>query len=155
MENKIKISHEIPISLFDISYKINDYDYCLPIFLDKYEKYHEYFIKAKKDDRFIIMDNSLFEGYTHTEQDLIEKIGLIKPNIFVVPDVWNDPYRTLQNAQLWMTNIKPNLPEKTNLMVVLQGNTLGEFMNLYNNCVRMGYTHFAFNHSSKYYQNDG
>jgi len=28
-------------------------------------------------------------------------------------------------------------------------------MNLYNQCVALGYTHFAFNHSSIYYQHDG
>jgi hypothetical protein len=40
-------------------------------------------------------------------------------------------------------------------MVVMQGHTLGDFMNLYNQCIALGYTHFAFNHSSIYYQHDG
>ena len=57
----MKISHELPLSLNHYSYKWNDFEYCLPIFLDKYDKYRLYFQKAYLDGRFIIMDNSLFE----------------------------------------------------------------------------------------------
>jgi len=151
----MQISHELPLSLLPKSYLWNDYDYCLPHLIDKHSSYEEYFVRARRHGRFIIMDNGLFEGVTHTEADLIEKINLIKPDIFIVPDEWNDPHRTLQNAQYWISKIKSKLPKSTELMVVIQGCSLGDFMNLYNDCVRMGYKHFAFNHSSIYYQNDG
>ena len=36
------------------------------------------------------MDNGLFEGVTHTNQDLLDKINLIEPDIFIVPDEWNN-----------------------------------------------------------------
>jgi hypothetical protein len=36
-------------------------------------------------------------------------------------------------------------------MVVMQGTTMGEIHQLYQQCVDMGYTHFAFNHSSVVY----
>jgi hypothetical protein len=151
----MQISHELPLNLLNKSYLWNDYDYCLPHLIDKHLSYKEYFIRARRHGRFIIMDNGLFEGVTHTEADLIEKINLIKPDIFIVPDEWNDPHRTLQNAQHWITKMKSKLPKSTELMVVMQGCSLGDFMNLYNDCVRMGYKYFAFNHSSIYYQNDG
>ena len=71
----LKIFHELPLGLMHYGYAWTDGDYCLPIFLDKYEQYRLYFQKARLDKRFIIMDNSLFEGYTHTTEDLYNKIG--------------------------------------------------------------------------------
>ena len=151
----MKISHELPLSLMHNAYKWNDYDYCLPHLIDHYDQYRTFFQKSRLDKRFIIMDNGLFEGVTHTEKDLIEKINLIKPDIFIVPDEWNDTALTHRNAKYWMNVIKEQLPKETELMVVMQGHTLGDFMNLYNQCAALGYTHFAFNHSSIYYQHDG
>ena len=145
----MKISHELPISLFQYSQTWNDYEYCLPIFMDKYPEYKEFFLEARNQGRFIIMDNSLFEGYNHTTKDLLEKIDLIKPDIFIVPDEWNDRDITARNAKHW-TQYK--LPFKTKLMVVLQGKTTNEMLTLYQQCVDLGYTHFAINHSSIVYQ---
>lgn len=145
----MKISHELPISLFQYSTEFNDFEYCLPIFMDKYPDYKQFFINSSEEGRFIIMDNSLFEGYHHTTIDLLEKINLIKPNIFIVPDEWNDRDITAKNAKHW-TQYK--LPFKTKLMVVLQGKTVNEIHTLYQQCVDLGYTHFAINHSSIVYQ---
>jgi hypothetical protein len=144
----MKISHELPISLFPYSIGWNDYDYLLPHLLDKHSEYKEYFLKARKDGRFIIQDNGLFEGVTHTIQDLLEKIKLIEPDIFIVPDEWNDKVLTAKNAKHWL---QYELPERTNLMVVMQGTTINEMHQLYQQCVDLGYTHFAFNHSSALY----
>jgi hypothetical protein len=148
----MKISHELTLGLMHYGYEFNDYDYCLPIFLDRYEQYRLYFQKAKLDKRFIIMDNSLFEGYTHTTEDLLDKINLIRPNIFIVPDAWNDSALTLRNAKEWMNNHKRKLPEGVNLMAVCQGESLGELIITYQTLLDLGYTHIAFNHSSAAYQ---
>jgi hypothetical protein len=144
----MKISHEVPISLFEYNYGWSDYDYCLPVFMDKYPNYRQYFLDSRERGRFIIMDNSLFEGYSHTTQDLLDKINLIQPDIFIVPDDWNNKAITAKNAKHWK---QYDLPENTNLMVVMQGTTLSEMHQLYQQCVDMGYTHFAFNHSSILY----
>ena len=148
----MKISHEVPLSLLKYNYEWSDYDYLLPHLLDKYSEYKEYFLKAREDGRFIIMDNGLFEGITHTIQDLLEKINLIEPNIFIVPDEWDNSIITAKNAKYWK-NV--SLPEHTKLMVVLQGKTVNEIHLLYQQCVDLGYTHFAFNHSSIVYQELG
>lgn len=145
----MKISHEVPLSLLELNKEWSDYDYCLPHLLDKYAEYKEYFLKAREAGRFIIMDNGLFEGVTHTTQDLLEKINLIEPDIFITPDEWNDRDMTAKNAKHW-TQYK--LPFRTKLMVVLQGKTVGEIHTLYQQCVDMGFTYFAFNHSSIVYQ---
>ena len=148
----MKISHELPLSLFPYSMDWNDYEYCLPHLIDKHEEYRQFFLDSSERGRFIIMDNGLFEGVTHTTQDLLEKIDLIQPNIFIAPDEWNNRTITARNAKHW-TQYK--LPFKTKLMVVLQGKTVNEIHTLYQQCVDLGYTHFAFNHSSVVYQELG
>jgi hypothetical protein len=148
----IKISHELPLSLLEYSIDWNDYEYCLPHLLDKHSEYRQYFLDSRERDRFIIMDNGLFEGVTHTTQDLLEKIDLIKPDIFIVPDEWNDSTITAKNAKHWL---QYKMPMRTKLMVVLQGKTVSDIHLLYQQCVDLGYTHFAFNHSSIVYQELG
>ena len=81
-------------------------------------------------------------------EDLSDKINLIRPNVFVVPDEWNDANRTLVNAKSWMINHKPNLPEEVELMAVCQGESLHELMTTYQTLLDLGYKHIAFNHSS-------
>ena len=148
----MKISHELPLSLLPNAYEWNDYDYCLPHLIDKYDQYRTYFLKARLAKRFIIMDNGLFESVTHTIEDLLEKINLIRPNIFIVPDAWNDATTTLVNAKSWMINYKQHMPEGVELMAVCQGEDLLELMTTYQTLVDLGYTHIAFNHSSCAYQ---
>ena len=147
----MKVSHELPIGLLHYSYQWNDYDYCLPHLIDKYERYRLYFQKARLDKRFIIMDNGLFEGVKHTEQDLFDKMWIVRPDIFIVPDEWNDSIATLRNAKHWMINRKQFLPEGTELMAVCQGETMGELVTTYQNLIDLGYKHIAFNHSSAAY----
>ena len=84
-----KTSHELPISMLTRSYDINDYEYCLPHLLDQNEIYKNHFYKAKKDGRYIIMDNSLHElGVAYDSDRLMYWINELKPNEFIVPDVW-------------------------------------------------------------------
>ena len=148
----MKVSHELPLGLMHYGYEWNDYDYCLPHLVDQYDQYRLYFQKAKADGRFIIMDNGLFEGVEHTTEDLLDKINLIRPNIFIVPDAWNDHALTLVNAKSWMNNYKPNLPEEVELMAVCQGKTISDLIATYQILLDLGYKHIAFNHSSIAYQ---
>jgi hypothetical protein len=149
----MKVSHEVPLSLLEKSLTFNDYQYVLPHLLDKYDEYKTFMLKYRdQENSFIIMDNGLFEGVTHTDEDLIEKINLIKPDIFITPDAWNNSHFTYRNAKYWMNTISSQLPSKTKLMVVLQGKTLEEIINLYDKCIDLEFKHFAFNHSSNLYQ---
>ena len=148
----MKVSHELPLGLMHHAYEWNNYDYCLPHLIDQYDQYRLFFQKSRLDKRFIIMDNGLFEGVTHTTEDLLDKINLIRPDIFIVPDAWNDSNTTLVNAKSWMINYKQHLPEGVNLMAVCQGQDIGELITTYQTLVDLGYTHIAFNHSSCAYQ---
>jgi len=150
----MKISHELPLSLMNNAYKWNDYDYCLPHLVDKFDQYRIFFQKSRLDKRFIIMDNGLFEGVFHTVQDLLEKINLIRPDIFIVPDSWNDSTTTIRSAKHWMINFKNDLPKGVELMAVCQGKDMGELITTYQTLIDLGYTHIAFNHSSIAYQKE-
>ena len=150
----MKISHELPLSLMHNAYKWNDYDYCLPHLIDKYDQYRIFFQKSRLDKRFIIMDNGLFENVIHTTEDLLDKINLVRPNVFVVPDAWNDSNATLVNAKSWIINYKKGLPKGVNLMAVCQGKDMTELITTYQTLVDLGYTHIAFNHSSIAYQQE-
>ena len=150
----MKISHELPLGLMHNSYKWNDYDYALPHLIDKYDQYRIFFQKARLDKRFVIMDNGLFEGVFHTVQDLLEKINLVRPNIFIVPDAWNDSVTTIRSAKHWMINFKADLPKGVELMAVCQGKDMTELITTYQTLVDLGYTHIAFNHSSIAYQQE-
>ena len=149
----MKISHELPLGLIHHAYEWNDYDYCLPHLLDKYKQYNLFFQKSRKDKRFIIMDNGLFEGVEHTIEDLLSKIELIQPDIFIVPDAWNDSITTVRSAKHWMMNYGKKLKEiGVELMAVCQGQDMGELIITYQTLVDLGYTHIAFNHSSVAYE---
>ena len=47
---KVKISHEVPITLLEESKKFNDYDYCLPHLLDQHNLYEKYFRQSILND---------------------------------------------------------------------------------------------------------
>ena len=103
----MKVSHELPNNMLHMSKEINDYEYCLPHLMDDnlnlYE-YRDYFLQAKKDGRYIIMDNSLHElGKAYAEDRLHYWIEKLKPDEFIVPDVWQNMTSTLVNAKRWST----------------------------------------------------
>ena len=97
---KVKISHEVPFCLLEKSREFNDYDYCLPHLMDENEEYRNFFYESKKIGRYIIMDNSLHElGEAYNTSRLLLWIDEIKPDEFIVPDVWEDYAASIRNAR--------------------------------------------------------
>jgi hypothetical protein len=144
----IKISHEVPLQLLPWSKTINDYEYVLPYFYYRSPEYKEFYLQCKQEGRFSILDNGLFEGETYTTEQLVDLNNELKPDIFIVPDEWNDFHKTYSHAKEWSElSINP----ETKLMVVLQGEKFDEIRLLYKLCYDMGYRHFALNHSSSSY----
>lgn len=146
----IKVSHELPLCLLDKSKELNDYEFCLPTYWFYSEEYKQYFLKVK--DRFIIADNGLFEGDSFTEQQLIDFVNELQPDIFVIPDVWNDAFQSYRNAKYWVNVMKEQLPKETKLMAVIQCTDYGIGSSLYQEYIDLGIKHIAFNHSSTAYQ---
>ena len=147
--NKIKISHEVPLCLLEESLKFNNYDYCLPHLLDQYEEYKNFFIKSKELGRYIIMDNSLHElGVAYDTKRLLYWINELKPNEFIVPDVWEDKTQSVVNAKSW---IGVNLPKEVTKVAVVQAQNLYEAIICYQTYKDLGYKKIAFSYGASYY----
>jgi len=115
----MKVSHEVPRCLLNMSDAFNDYSYCLPHLLDIDEEYKQYFYKAKDEGRYIIMDNSLHElGEAYNFDRLKYWVNELEPEEFMVPDVWMDCHQTAAQAKYWL---QFDFPEKTKKIAVIQG----------------------------------
>jgi hypothetical protein len=147
----IKVSHELPLCFLNKGKEWNDYDFCLPTYWFKSEQYKQHYLDAKAAGRFIIADNGLFEGDSFTEKQLIGFVNELQPDIFVIPDVWNDALLSLRNAKRW-ANMKEILPENTKLMAVIQCTDYKIGSLLYGQYIDLGVEAIAFNHSSTAYQ---
>ncbi len=147
---KVKISHEVPLQLLSQSEEFNDYDYCLPHLLDQFPTYEAYFREAKKKGRYIIMDNSLHElGEAYDTSRLLYWISELKPNEFIVPDVWENSTYSIRNAKEW-SSIK--LPEEVTKVAVVQGKSYTEFATGYQSYKWFGYKKIAFSYGASWFQ---
>ena len=149
MNMAVKVSHETPMCLLEDSMRFNDYDYCLPHLLDEEPKYLEYFKKAKEAGRYIIMDNSLHElGEAYTHERLIHWINEIKPNEFIVPDVWENCAESMQNAEIWNFYDFPKGVEK---VAVVQAKTIHEASECTKRYKDLGYGKICYSYGASYY----
>ena len=145
----MKISHEVPICLLEDSLWFNDYQYCLPHLLDQSEEYKDFFIRAKQNGVYIIMDNSLHElGHAYDSERLLYWINELKPNEFIVPDVWQDKQGSIKNAREWF---KIELPGEVTKVAVVQAISLSEAMACYQDYRDLGYQKIAFSYGASYY----
>lgn len=146
----MKVSHEVPLCLLDESRAFNDYDYCLPHLLDEYPEYLQYFIDSKKYGRYIIMDNSLHElGEAYNTERLLHWVNFLKPNEFIVPDVWEDAHKTYDNALKWKDI---ELPEETTKVVVIQGKYIEDIEWLISEVKYLHYQKIAFSYGGSIYE---
>jgi hypothetical protein len=146
---KVKISHEVPFCLLEQSREFNNYDYMLPHLMDENEEYRNFFYESKKMGRYIVMDNSLHElGEAYNSERLLLWIDEIKPDEFIVPDVWEDYAASIRNAKQWS---KVQLPEGVTKVAVVQAKSIYEA----GLCVQayrdLGYKKIAFSYGAEYY----
>jgi len=146
---QIKISHEVPFCLLEKSREFNSYDYMLPHLMDENEEYRNFFYESKKMGRYIVMDNSLHElGEAYNTARLLLWIDEIKPDEFIVPDVWEDYAASIRNAKQWS---KVELPEGVTKVAVVQAKSMYEA----GLCVQayrdLGYKKIAFSYGAEYY----
>lgn len=145
----VKVSHEVPLCLLDLSEQLNDYEFCLPHLMDENPIYREHFLKAKRNGRYIIMDNSLHElGEAYDTKRLLHWIKELEPNEFVVPDVWENKTQSIVQAKYWS---QIELPEGVEKMVVVQATTLHEAFLCVQTYKDLGYKKIAFSYGSSYY----
>ena len=149
MKRKIKVSHEVPFCLLNYSREFNDYDYCLPHLLDQNEEYKAYFIQAKAEGRYIVMDNSLHElGTAYDTERLLHWINVLEPDEFMVPDVWEDKTASIVNARAWS---KTELPEGVIKVAVVQAKSFAEALECTHIYKDLGYKKIAYSYGASYY----
>tara|TARA_R110001632_G_scaffold142903_3_gene258866 strand:+ start:1663 stop:2454 length:792 start_codon:yes stop_codon:yes gene_type:complete len=146
---KVKISHEVPFCLLEKSKEFNDYDYCLPHLMDQNEEYRNFFYESKKQGRYIVMDNSLHElGEAYNTERLMHWIEEIKPNEFIVPDVWEDYNKSVRNAKTWS---QIELPEEVTKVAVVQAKTQHYAYLCTKAYQDLGYKKIAYSYGASYY----
>ena len=146
---KIKISHEVPFCLLTKSREFNDYDYCLPHLMDENEEYRNFFYESKKMGRYIVMDNSLHElGEAYNSDRLMYWINEIKPDEFIVPDVWENAKASIENAKIWA---QIELPEGVTKVAVVQAKNIDEAENCVQAYKNLGYKKIAFSYGASHY----
>ena len=95
------------------------------------------------------MDNSLHElGEAYNHERLLHWIEEIKPNEFIVPDVWEDMVESVCNAEIWSNYIFPKGVEK---VAVVQAKTLHEAFECTKIYKRLGYKKIAYSYGASYY----
>jgi hypothetical protein len=147
----MKISHEVPICLLEDSLEFNQYQYCLPHLLDQDEDYKNFFYKVKREGVYIIMDNSLHElGHAYDRSRLLYWINELKPNEFIVPDVWQETNASIVNAREW---IQIELPKEVTKVAVVQANNYTDAAVCYQIYKDLGYKKIAFSYGAEYYLN--
>ena len=145
----MKISHEVPLFLLEDSKRFNDYDYALVHLLDEDQDYVNYFIQAKQQGRYIILDNSLHElGEAYHDSGLLYWIEKLRPNEFIVPDVWQDANASIVNARKWA---QIELPKEVTKVAVVQAKGIREAITCYQTYKDLGYKKIAFSYGANYY----
>jgi hypothetical protein len=146
---KIKVSHEVPFCLLKQSREFNDYDYCLPHLMDENEEYRNFFYESKKMGRYIVMDNSLHElGEAYNTERLLHWVNEIKPQEFIIPDVWEDKDASVRNARQWS---KVELPDGVMKVAVVQAKSMHEALLCTIAYKDFGYEKIAYSYGASYY----
>jgi hypothetical protein len=132
----IQISHEMPICLMQngMEKKYNSYSYALIHLFDEYPVYYKYFVNALREDRFVILDNSIFElGKAFDMKVFAEKVQKLvkdagdKSNslMYIIPDVLDSRSGTINNLHKFQKDY-PDLPGQS--MAVAQGETMADLI---------------------------
>lgn len=125
----MKIAHECPLSIFNKVQQVTDYDYALVHLFEESEEYYDTFVKAKKDGREVLLDNSIFELGTAFESDVYaDWVVKLKPDWYIVPDVLDNANATIDSFDSFMLTY-PDLPGK--VIAVAQGDTYDELVACY------------------------
>lgn len=129
---KIKISHECPVCLLPESKNFNDYEYCLVHLLEENKQYKDYYFEAKKEGRYILLDNSLFElGEAFDSEKFLYWINALQPDEYIIPDVPNNADQTIANLETWNKDFLPRIKHKSKRICVLQGETYEDLVKCY------------------------
>lgn len=102
MRQFIKITHEVPVSMFKYERIFNDFPYLLSHLLIKSsphfnQEYYDYYKERVKGAEYSILDNSCYElGKPVNNKDYLKVIDEFKPTHIILPDFPFDGEKTIQ-----------------------------------------------------------
>lgn len=162
----IKISHEVPMHLIETRYErsINDYSYFLVHLFQDRPDYYEYAVQCLRDDRAIILDNSIFElEEAFDSEEFVFWINRLASDsgqsrevldrifTYIVPDVLDDTHRTVLSAKNF-TSTYQGLPGK--VMLVAQGQTMHDLVICYEELCQLDPDKIGVSFNCKAYEDD-
>jgi len=130
----MKLSFEIPTKHIKEFNRYQDFIFALPHLID-YDLENEYEKAIKDAKKTIWLDNGAFEKKNPEGIDsLLAKARRIGAKVVFSPDYWNDSQRTF-NALENFNYIKEQCHSKIMTGVVIQAETLDEFLEFYEECI--------------------
>lgn len=128
----IKISHESPLSMLELSRSYNDYDYALVHLFETRPEYYNFFVDSLAQGRHVLLDNSIFElGKAFDTDEYIKWINKLKPTEYIIPDVLEDCNGTINLAREFLMLSEWKLTSRGKSIGVVQGKNYGELVKCY------------------------
>jgi hypothetical protein len=128
----MKVSHESPLCMLEESRNYNDYDYALVHLFEENKEYYEFFVKSLKMNREVMLDNSIFElGDSFDKDKYLYWINKLQPTYYIIPDVFDDAEKTMNNVDEWMTRYQPKIKCDSKKICVAQGATYYDAVDCY------------------------
>jgi len=132
----VKVSHESPISILQESVNYNDFDYALVHLFESHPSYYRYFKAAREIyNREVLLDNSIFElGHAFDSDKFLDAAIDLKPNMFIVPDVLENSYLTIDSFERWQREDRINKVKDvciTKAIGAVQGTAWQELIDCY------------------------
>ncbi|HDL74904.1 MAG TPA: hypothetical protein ENH06_00770 [bacterium] len=117
----MKISHEVPFQLMNVSRFFNDYDYALVHLFEKNNKYRDFFMMSESLGREWILDNSLYElKKSFDSERFLFWIRETNPTFYIIPDDY-DPEINMKKFNHWL-HLEKESNVKNKKIAVIHGN---------------------------------
>lgn len=128
----MRVAHEAPLCIFDVVQEHTDYDYALVHLFEENVDYFNKFKEAVAKGRHVILDNSVFELEEAFDSDrFLYWINKLQPTEFIIPDVLEDSYSTIQRLGEWLTLYQPQVTSGSKTIGVVQGNDFDDLVYCY------------------------
>ena len=130
----MKVAHEAPLCIFDAVQEQSDYDYALVHLFEEDVEYYSKFEQAIAKGRHVILDNSVFELEEAFDSDrFLYWINKLGPTEYIIPDVLEDSYSTLQCLDEWKALYEPQVKSGSKTIGVVQGRDFDDIVWCYEN----------------------
>lgn len=141
----MKISHEVPIDLFNKSTGFNDYPYVLGHLIKQNSEYREFYKYQLKKTGFSILDNSAFElGKSIPFEELISVARNLRPTHLVLPDTVHNKSKTLNDSENFLIEFGTELKLLgITPMGVVQGDSFQELTDCITFYLKLGVSYIA------------